>query len=378
MKRFAPCSNPIVPLIAVLAACFAHVDVGTKALWRRLERVRDAHAVGLGWLDAFRASGYVAICGGTILTEGQHAGEFILSEESPGLRESITVLSGQVLKAGAVVGRVSLGVGRVSVPTVVGTGTGTATLVSAGPEVELGSYVLKCITAVTNGGVFSLTTPSGTRLPDFTMTPGSGGTTAYKSRHINFSITDNGDFVVNDTFTFIVGTTVPVVVGTGNGVISGLSLGQRAKLGNYIALCTAVATNAATWELFDPDGESLGERAYDGSGATAVWALNPQLNLTITDGSTDFAAGDVFNVAVFNQLAGGKIVAWAPGTYDGRHRAVGCLYDNVDAAAGDLPGVLITRNAEVRKDDLQWAAAISAADKDSAYLDLALRGVIAR
>lgn len=378
MMRFAPCSNVIGPLVAIVAALFAHVDVATKALWRRLARVRQAHDVGLDWLTAVRISRVGILSGGATLSEGQHAGEFILTEAYGRSRENVIVLSGQTLQAGAVVGRVALGVGRVSVPTVVGTGTGTVSLVSAGPEVEIGSYVLTCITAVAHGGVFSLTSPSGKRLPDLTMTPGSGGTTAYKSRHINFSITDSADFVVADAFTFIVGTTAPVVVGTGNGVISGLSLGPQAKSGNYLALCTLAAPDAATWELFDPDGQSLGERSYDGAGATAVWALNPQLNLTITEGSTDFAAGALFNVAVFNQLGGGKVAAWAPLTYDGRHRAVGCLYDTVDAAAGDLPGVVITRDAEVNKSDLQWGAAISAADKESAYLDLAARQVIAR
>lgn len=378
MTRFSQCSNPICPLVAILAALSAHVDVTTKALWRRLARIRQARDVGLDWLTAVRISRVGVLSGGATLSEGQHAGEFILTEAYGRSRDNVTVLSGQTLKAGAVVGRVALGVGSVAVPVVVGTGTGTVTLVSAGPEVEVGSYVLKCITAVAHGGVFSLTSPSGKRLPDLTMTPGSGGTTVYKSRHINFSITDSADFIVDDTFTFIVGTTVPVVVGTGDGVISALSLGPQAKPGTYLVLCIVAATNAATWELFDPDGQSLGVRSYDGSGATAVWALNPQLNLTITDGSTDFATGAVFNVAVFNQLGGGKAVAWDPLTYDGRHRAVGCLYDNVDAALGDLAGVIITRDAEVNKSDLQWGAAISAADKESAYLDLAARQVIAR
>ncbi len=66
------------------------------------------------------------IAGGSTLTEGQHAGEFLLGEASVSKsRETITVLSGQNLAAGAVVGRVKYGIGGVSLPTVVGTGTGT-------------------------------------------------------------------------------------------------------------------------------------------------------------------------------------------------------------------------------------------------------------
>lgn len=43
----------------------------------------------------------------TILTEGNHAGEFIVSEVNPMFREAITVLSGEVLKAGAVLGKIT-------------------------------------------------------------------------------------------------------------------------------------------------------------------------------------------------------------------------------------------------------------------------------
>jgi hypothetical protein len=43
------------------------------------------------------------------LQEGQHAGEFIVSEGNGTIsRETITVLSGEILKAGAVLGKVTL------------------------------------------------------------------------------------------------------------------------------------------------------------------------------------------------------------------------------------------------------------------------------
>jgi hypothetical protein len=308
-----------------------------------------------------------------VLTEGQHTGEGIQWEGDPShSRETVTILSGQNLKALAVVGRISLGVGRASVPTVVGTGNGTMTAVSAGPRVERGNYVVKCTVAIANSGTFSVTTPSGDLLPNATVG------TPYVSDHIRFTINDGAtDFAVNDTFTIVVGTTVPVVVGTGNGVISAVSLGPEAKSGNYRFVASAVATNAATWTLYDPDGATLGSQSYDGSGGTAVFAT-PQLNATITDGSTDFAADDTFNVGVFNELSGGKAVAWNPATNDGRHIAVGVAYDNYDATLADVVGVIVTRNAVVRKADLQWGSAITAEQKDSAYSQLAANGVIAR
>jgi hypothetical protein len=114
-----------------------------------------------------------------------------------------------------------------------------------------------------------------------------------------------------------------------------------------------------------------------GAGGVLVLANQRQLNLTITDGATDFALADAFNVCVFNELLGGKAVAWDPLTFDGRDDVAGILYDNVDASAADKAGVLVSRDAEITKSALQWAAAITAAQKESAYLDLSKRGVVA-
>jgi|GEM_PF-297648 len=375
MKRIARWSLPTLPILAVLAALRAHVDVATRPLWRRLQRVRDARGAGLAWLDAWRIAGMPAIAGGSALTEPQHAGEFLLAERSVNRRESITVLSGQNLAAGAVVGRVTKGVGGASVPTVVGTGNGTMSAVFAGPEIQKGNYVVKCIAIAANGGTFSVTNPAGRALPNAVMAAGS---VTYRSREINFTITDGStDFALNDTFTIVVGTTAPTVVGTGNGTISGLSLGPDAKTGHYRVECIEAITNGGAFKVVGPDGDEVAVGyIVAGAGGTLVLANQRQLNLTITDGSTDFAVGDYFNVAVFNELSG-KVVAWDPTTYDGRDDVAGILYDAVDASAGDLPGVLVSRDAEVRKSALQWAAAITAAQKESAYRDLAARGVIA-
>jgi len=337
-----------------------------------------ALSVAIGYLVDPSAFYALPVVIGATLTEGVHPGEFLAWESNSLFRESVTVLSGQTLLSGAVVGRVKFGIGRVSIPTVVGTGTGTASLVFAGPEVEVGNYVLTCITAVAHGGVFSLTTPSGKALPNFTMTPGSTNTTAYTSRHINFSITDATDFIVGDVFTFVVSTTAPTVIGgTGTGVLTALTLGPDAMPGRYKIVNDVVVANGGDMSVIGPDGNNVGGRfIWSASGATATFTSR-QISFTISD-ATDYIAGNFFDVAVFNQLAGGKVVAWDPTTFDGRHRAYGVLYAAVDAAAGDLPGVLIAHDAIVQKDALQWAAAITSSQKESAYLDLAARRVVAR
>lgn len=314
------------------------------------------------------------------LTEGQHAGEFILSEAEGILsRESLKVLSGQNLKAGAVIGRVNRGVGKAAIPTVVGTGNGTMSALFAGPEVEKGNYLVKLITAVANGGTFSVTAPSGKALPNLVLTAGAGNTTVYRSRHINFSITDGStDFVVDDLFTITVTTGAPAVVGTGNGTISGLSLGPDAKPGQYLINCIEAILNGGAFEVVGPDGDVVAVGyIVAGAGGTLVQADQRQLNFTLTDGSTDFAVGDKFEVFVFNELVK-KAVAWDPLTFDGRHKAAGVLYDNVDASAADKDGAAIVRNAEVVGASLQYLAAITAAQKESAKQDLDALGIIVR
>lgn len=379
MKRMIAWSTPLAAVTAVLLALTRVVDVQTKALASRLSRVREAKLGGLSLADAWWLSGRPAIAGGASDTEAMHAGEFLMSE-APGARsrDAVTVLSGQNLVAGAVVGRVKYGIGRVSIPTVVGTGNGTVSVVFAGPEVEEGNYVLTCTAAVAHGGVWSLTTPSGKALPALTMTPGAGGSTVYTSRHINFTITDGStDFIAGDSFTFVVGTTAPTVIGgTGTGTISALSLGPDAKPGRYQVINRVVVTNGGDFETVGPDGTTLGRFIWANSGSTADFTSRA-INFTLTD-ATDFIAGNYFDVCVFNKLAGGKVVAWDPTTYDGRHKAAGVLYDAVNASAADKAGALVARDAVVRKDDLGWAAAITAAQKESAYLDLAALGIIAR
>jgi hypothetical protein len=318
-------------------------------------------------------------------TEGLHAGEYIIAEGDMDMcREKVTVLSGQNLVAGAVVGRVSLGVpGRVSVPAVVGTGNGTASQVFAGPDVELGNYVVTLKTVVANGGVFSVVAPSGKALPDLTLTPGAGGTTTYRNSHINFSITDGStDFALNDAFTFVVSTTAPVVVGTGNGTISGLSLGPDAKSGNYRVENIEAITNGGRFKVVGPDGNQVSVGSIvAGAGGTLVLSDQRQLNLTITDAATDFAVGDFFNVCVHNigERGKGKVVTYDPTTFDGRHRVAGILFDAVDATAADALGMITSRLAVVRQSDLTYAAAITAGLKTVAEAEMGRNlGILAR
>jgi hypothetical protein len=336
-----------------------------------------AAALVVSWLHPHAAWALPLAVG--VLTEGRHAGEFLLEERAMGgigtpSRENVTVLSGQVLKAGSVIGRVNKAVGSVAIPVVVGTGNGVASTVFGGPDTLAGNYVVTCTIAAANGGTFSVTNPAGKALPVALVG------VPYRSREINFTIADGAaDFIVGDSFTFVVGTTAPLAVGTGNGVISAITFGPDAKPGNYRFEIIQAIANGGQFKLTDPDGE-LVDTGYivAGAGGTYVGANKRQINFTVTEGATDFVLGDAFNIAVSKTATGGKVVAWDPTLVDGRDDVAGIQFDNVDATAGDVVGVIIARDATVIKASLEWAAGITAAQKESAYLDLEARGIICR
>ena len=103
----------------------------------------------------------------TILTEGQHAGEFLVSEaEASRSREVITIGRSQTLVAGQVVALIPADTGAVTVgvPAFTGTGDGTCTLASPayGTGVQEGTYIVRLLEGVAQGGNFQVIRPDGT------------------------------------------------------------------------------------------------------------------------------------------------------------------------------------------------------------------------
>lgn len=116
-------------------------------------------------------------------------------------REVVTVLSGQNLALGAVLGRINLGTcPSTGAPGSPFAGGGSCTGVTAGAKAKLGTYTLKCIIAQAGAGVFSVEDPDGFGLPDALVGQ------AYTNDQINFTINDGSpDFAVGDTFTITIG-----------------------------------------------------------------------------------------------------------------------------------------------------------------------------
>ena len=108
----------------------------------------------------------------------------------------------------------------VAASAVTGTGDGTVTAgsVVAGPIVPLvGIYVLNCIEAVANGGVWELVDPNGALVAtNLIQTVGAGVATVFEAGGLTFTITDAAaDFAVDDTATLTVvanGKMVPYAI----------------------------------------------------------------------------------------------------------------------------------------------------------------------
>lgn len=300
----------------------------------------------------------------TTYTMGARAGEHVAFELHPSHnREAVTVLSGQDLDAGEVVGQITKAIAAAPIPTIVGTGTGLMSALTFGPDVQTGSYVIT-LTATSATAAFSVTAPDGTVLPTGNVA------TAYTSTHLSFLIANGGTMTSGDVFTVVVtagGT--PVLVGTGTGVVSAFTLGPLAQNGTYRV--TVLATSATgEFEVIAPDGGKLKR------GQIATAYASDHVNFTLANGGT-MTAGDYFNIVVAK--GSGKIVELTPTTYDGRHIPYGVLHSAVDATAGDADGVVLARGpAIVREDDLTWATAVTTAQKASALTKLAAAGIVSR
>jgi hypothetical protein len=132
----------------------------------------------------------------TVLTEGNYLNDLLKWEmENYHSREQVTVLAGQDIVMGSVIGKIKIG----SVPTTgtagTNTGTGTCVSVTGGAKIKVGVYTLRCVGVAANSGIFSVRDPDGEALPDAVMG-------AYTNLAINFTLTDGAtDFALGDSFT---------------------------------------------------------------------------------------------------------------------------------------------------------------------------------
>lgn len=134
----------------------------------------------------------------------------------------------------------------------------------------------------------------------------------------------------------------------------------NAIVGVYAVRAITVALNAATFRVTDPQGDVVGDVSFSGSGASGTF--NGPIKFAITDGGTDFIAGDGFDVTV---AAGtGKYVPCVRTAVNGSAVPVAILADDVDITADAVAGVYLTGefNGRALVFDASWTlAALTAA-----------------
>lgn len=300
--------------------------------------------------------------------------EFVLSDHGGISYESVTLNSGSgTLTAGSVIGRITKRQAALPIPTIVGTGTGLMTGLIAGPDIQVGSYVVT-LTATSSTAAFTV------RAPDLTYLPNGAVGTAYKSSHISFSIADGGTMTTGDSYTCVVsaGGTPVSAGGNGNSAMSAITLGKFAQFGTYRVVCTSTGTHTATYSVIAPDGRQIpntvdGLMGYASSGGADAF-VSDHVNFTITDGSTDNVVGTYFHIIVAGYTAPEGLL-WDPTAVNGVNEVFGIITHET-AASGT--SAVLTRLAEVKTAALTWKTTVTAAQKTEAYRQMAANNLIAR
>lgn len=159
----------------------------------------------------------------------------------------------------------------------------------------------------------------------------------------------------------------PTFEGTGNGTIAlgDPAFGAGVKNGAYRVVAIEPDTDAGTFAVFDPEGVQVGV-------ATVGVEFSGPVVFTISDGGTDFVAGDTFSIPV-----SGAGYEYAVAT-DGDEADAVCLYGG-DATSAAVNDSAIVRDAELNVNILEYHSGVdNAAKKAALHASLAEKGIIVR
>ena len=159
-------------------------------------------------------------------------------------------------------------------------------------------------------------------------------------------------------------------VNTGNGTMGTITVSAGALPGVYKLVIIEPATDAGKFQVEGPDGKIIG------TGTVAAAFSKGGLAFTLADGSTDFIAGDGFDITV--AAGSGKWAGYDDGNTNGTQTALGVLMQKVDATSADVKATALVRIASVKQDALQWISGVDSTAKTKAYADLALVNIIAK
>lgn len=179
--------------------------------------------------------------------------------------------------------------------------------------------------------------------------------------------------VETGTPTMTVGTPFSGTGGTvGDGTISAATADAGAMAGDWQIEMTGAGATAA-FKVIKPDG------TVDGVGAVGT-AYNGtrSINITIADGTADWAAGDIIpiNVAYLDGESIPKYEAYDQDGTDGSEVAAGILYAGKIGTVAGIDAVAVVRDAEVNANLLTWPSDITADEKALALTQLAALGIV--
>lgn len=132
------------------------------------------------------------------------------------------------------------------------------------------------------------------------------------------------------------GTVTPDVGNTGDGTVTNFDLapGGPPIPGNWNFECTYAVTEGGVFKLEDPNGEIVADNITLRVGSGLITNLSiAGLKFDVTDGATDFVAGDKFALNVVDEES--KWVPWVEDAFDGSGDAQGVLPIELTSAGAE-------------------------------------------
>jgi len=264
-----------------------------------------------------------------VLTESTYLNDLLKWEmENYQSREQVTVLSGQNLAMGSVIGKIALATPTTGVAGS-NTGGGTMTGVTGGVRTTLGAYLATLVDA----SVGTPATPA--TAAAWTHNTGSGamgtivvGATAkigVYTLEFDKVVTNKGAFVVRYPDGSYCGQGEATVEFIGGGLTFTIADATDYIVGDGFNITVAPATTGAgaKWDVKAPTGIKLAYQAVTGTGYTSDY-----INFTINDSGTNFAVGDTFTVTV--AAGSGKVKELNLSGVDGSQDAYGLMVSGAD------------------------------------------------
>lgn len=292
---------------------------------------------------------------GQVLTEGINEVDVFKLLQDGAKRvsfEEVTILAGQALDLGEVVGKITKSIPTTGTDDEGNTGAGTMTGVTGAAKTQIGTYTVTCVSAPDTPAAAAVAEALAGNTGDGTVTAAPAAGAAAKvgvhTFECNDAETDAGTFIHRDPDGEYVGIATVAVEYEGGGLTLTIADGAADWVVGDAFTVTVSSTGAGgEWKVKTPSGEALADLASVGAAYTSQ-----HLNFTLNDGNPNFVAGDIFTITV--SAGSGKVKAIDFSAVDGSQDAYGILYKKYDTTDTTFKSVAFTSGGtyEVRPGDI--------------------------